>query len=804
MKLTTRLYRIVKGIFDKNGLAQEMTVAQGEKYCADGISLTCRQVAAEGIVLLKNDGALPLEKGQRVAVFGRCQLDYFCVGYGSGGDVKAPYKVSFADAMLSCAENGDISYDERLFATYKRWTSRPANEKDDGVWGHWPMSYPEMKLSEALVQAAAKNNDVAIVVIGRAAGEDRENKLAKGSYYLTDRETDMLDKVTRAFKKTVVIMDCGNIVDLSFVKEYKISALLYAWLGGMEAGNAVWDVLCGKVTPSGRLTDTIARKFDSYPSSANFGGKKFNNYTEDIYVGYRYFETFAKEEVLYPFGFGLSYTSFKTNVNSFSYADGHIILDLTVKNTGSYGGKDVVQVYIDAPQGRLGKPERVLAGFAKTKLLVCGESQKIVFNIADYVFSSYDDGRHCYVLEAGEYSVFAGSDVRNAQKVGVFIVDAEKILVRHQPICGVKNPFQRLVNRNGKTYEAVCCADYSLKERIENGMPEAVGYSGDKGYKLGDIVDGKITLEQFISQLTNDELEALSRGCGRMNASEGTPGNAGGFGGTVKSLKDKGIPVIITSDGPSGLRLNRYASLLPCGTAIASTWNVGLVNELYSALNSELIHYGIDVILGPGMNIHRNPLCGRNFEYYSEDPYLSGKIAAAAVMGIQRNKKSACVKHFACNNQEVRRNTNDSRVSERALREIYFKGFEICVKEAKPKNIMVSYNKINGVWSHYNYDIAQTLARGEWGYGGIFVTDWWMKKSRSPEFKNIRTNAYRIRSGVDVLMPGNMAKLKHGYVSDGTTLESLGREGGITRGELEYVAKNVLKFILSVRFSFDT
>lgn len=799
MKLTTRLYRIFRGIFDRAGLAQEMTVARGEKYCAEGMAALCRQTAAEGTVLLKNDGVLPLKGGVKIAVFGRCQLDYFCVGYGSGGDVKAPYKASFADGMKCAEERGDIVCDKALYDIYSAWTSTPRHEKDDGFWGHWPMCYPEMPIKDDIAREAAKHSDVAVVVIGRAAGEDRENKLKKGSYFLTDCERDMLAKVTSVFKKTVVVMDCGNIVDLGFTEEYNISALVYAWLGGMEAGNGVWDVLTGAVNPCGKLTDTIAKKHNYYPSSGNFGGKAFNNYCEDIYVGYRYFETFARDDVLYPFGYGLSYTQFGISVESFKRTASDCQLIVKVKNVGGCAGKEVVQVYASCPQGRLGKPEKVLVAFRKTRLLSAGEVQTLSFSIDNYAFASYDDFRNICVLEEGAYSLSVGCDVRNVQTAGVFSLDKEVVISRHSPVCKVKNPFDRLVNRGGKKYERVAVADYDLRDRIVSAMPSEVGFKGDKGYKLADVAEGKISLDEFISQLSNEELEALSRGKGEMNAEEGTDGNAGGYGGTIPSLKDKGVPVIVTCDGPSGLRLNRFASLLPCGTAIASTWNTELAEELYSAVNAEMVHYGVDTVLGPGMNIHRNPLCGRNFEYYSEDPYLTGKMGAAAVKGIQRNRKSACIKHFACNNQEVKRNTNDSRVSERALREIYLKGFEICVKEARPLNIMVSYNKINGVWAHYNYDLTKTLARGEWGFDGVFITDWWMQKSTSPEYPVLRTNAYRVRSGVDVLMPGNMSRLSHGYVSDGTTLESIGKEGGITRGELEYVAKNVLSYIIKVK-----
>jgi len=296
--------------------------------------------------------------------------------------------------------------------------------------------------------------------------------------------------------------------------------------------------------------------------------------------------------------------------------------------------------------------------------------------------------------------------------------------------------------------------------------------------------------------LSDEELEALSRGHGMMGSNLGVAGNAGAFGGVIESLRQKGVPPIITSDGPAGLRLKKYCALLPCGTALACTWNTELVETLSAKVGEEMIHYGVDVQLAPGMNIHRNPLCGRNFEYFSEDPLLSGKTAAAVVRGVQSQGKAACPKHFACNNQETNRNRNDSRVSERALREIYLRNFEIVIKEGKPLTIMTSYNKVNGVWSHYNYDLVTTILRGEWGYTGCVITDWWMQKAKSPEFPKLKNNAYRVRAQVDVLMPGDMGHIAKTYKSDGSLLKTLGQPDGITRGELRRTAKNVLMLAL--------
>ena len=284
-----------------------------------------------------------------------------------------------------------------------------------------------------------------------------------------------------------------------------------------------------------------------------------------------------------------------------------------------------------------------------------------------------------------------------------------------------------------------------------------------------------------------------------MGSNLGVAGNAGAFGGVIESLRIKGVAPIITSDGPAGLRLKKYCALQPCGTALACTWNTALIESLSRKVGEEMHHYGVDVQLAPGMNIHRNPLCGRNFEYFSEDPMLSGKMAAATVRGVQSTGKAACPKHFACNNQETNRNKNDSRVSERALREIYLRNFEIVVREAEPLVIMTSYNKVNGVWCHYNYDLVTTVLRGEWGYDGCVITDWWMQKSKSPEFPAIRDNAYRVRAQVDVLMPGDMGHLAKKYRSDGTLLPTIDSPDGITRGEIQRSARNVLKLVLKLK-----
>lgn len=339
-KLFRKMARFVVDKAMGNGLMQEETQASGASSVPPAMSALLREAAADGIVLLKNDGTLPLRRGARVAVFGRCQFDYFYVGYGSGGDVHPPYKVSPAAAIAEAVADGRLVQNADLLQAYRRWRAEPDNAPDDGWWGHWPLHYPEMPVSRVLAESAARESEVALVILGRAAGEDRENKLEKGSYYLTDEERALLDTVTAAFRKTVVVLDCGNIVDLSLLCRYgdKLSALVYAWQGGMESGHALVDVLTGAVAPSGKLADTVAVRYGDYPSALSFGGKHFNNYEEDIYVGYRYFESFARDRVLFPFGFGLTYTSFSLETESFRHDGGAFSVAVRVRNTGRAAG----------------------------------------------------------------------------------------------------------------------------------------------------------------------------------------------------------------------------------------------------------------------------------------------------------------------------------------------------------------------------------------------------------------------------------------------------------------------------------
>ncbi len=781
-----------------NTLAQ----AQGSGFAAGevtpGMPELIRAAAAEGAVLLKNNGVLPFSKEQTVSLFGRIQVNTFFVGYGSGGDVSAPYKVSYLEGIKNCDE---IKLNTELADIYTDWCAK--NPVFDSVWGMWPRYLPEMPLKDEVVKKAANCSDTAVVFIGRSSGEDRENILKKGSYYLTDEELNMLRLVTKHFKRVAVILNIGCIMDFSWLEEFgdKIGAVMLAWQGGMESGNAIADLLCGKFTPCGKLTDTVAKSYTDYPSSSNFGNKKFNNYEEDVFVGYRYFSTFDKEKVVYPFGFGLSYAKFDIECLSIDVGAENTEIKVKVKNiSDKYSGKEVVQVYYSADCEKLVKPGRQLVGFAKTKLLAPGEEQELVISYSNTSYASYDDSgvtgyKNAWVQEKGEYKIYVGNDAVNACNYASFA--AETKLVKQLSQCSAPTQgFNRIDSLDKNVKHPVPLNTKDIKALIKKRIPADIPMTGDKGYKLSDVKSGKVLMDDFVAQLSLDELEAISRGDYKMNSKLGADGNAGALGGVLQSLRDKGVTPVITTDGPSGIRLKASCSLLPIGTLLACSWNEELVEQLYTLVGREMLDRGSDVLLAPGMNIHRNPLCGRNFEYFSEDPLVTGKIAAAVVRGVQSGGLSACPKHFACNSQETNRCYNDSRLSERALREIYLKGFEICVKEANPKCIMTSYNKINGVWGHYNYELCMSVLTAEWGFDGMVMTDWWMRKSKSPEFPGLRDNAYRVRAGVDVLMPGDGRPGKG--KPDGTLLETYGKPDGITLGEMQRTAKNVLNLILNL------
>lgn len=768
----------------------------------EGLTKACRMAAAESFVLLKNEGGvLPVSENNTVSLFGRVQRDTFYVGYGSGGDVNAHHTVSFIQGIRI---NGKIRLNEDLAERYRQWCRH--NRVDNGYWGHWPMCYEEMHINEGIAKQAAKNTDTAIVFIGRAAGEDRENTLTKGSFYLTDEEENMLWCVRKYFPRMAVILNIGNIIDFSWAEKYDIPCIGICWQGGMETGNAVADIISGRLSPSGKLTDTIARAYEAYPTSGNFGGKQKNHYEEDIFVGYRYFETFDKNVVLFPFGHGLSYSAFSLESPQFTEDEEAVTVSLRVKNTGAFAAKETLQIYCSIENGPLPAPAMQLVAFCKTDLLQPECAGELHFRIQKSFLACFDDSgvtgfQNAWVLQKGDYRFYAGFSVRENTLIGETEIKDNILIRQSSEICAPKAEerlmrLRPIATENGvyRTYEPAPAARNDVRSEILTSLPADLPENTDRTSTLFDVLEGRLTLEQFTASLNDTELEAISRGDYIMNSPLGATGNAGVFGGVTESLRARHVLPVTCTDGPSGIRLAASSALLPSGTALACTMNPDLIREVYALLGEEMADRGSDILLAPGMNIHRDPLCGRNFEYFSEDPLITGRAAAAVVKGLNDAGVSGCPKHFACNNQETNRTKNDSVVSQRALREIYWKGFEICVKTASPRAIMTSYNKVNCVWSHYNYEMVTKLLRGEWGYQGMVMTDWWMQKSASPEFPQLRDQAYRVRAGVDVLMPGGERVGKK--QPDGTLLETLGQPDGITRGEIQSVALHVLRFIL--------
>lgn len=773
-----------------------------EKYTAKA-----RQAVAEGQVLLLNQNhVLPLPKGSHVAVFGRMQLHYYKSGTGSGGMVNVNKVTGILEAL---EESEDVQVYEPLVGVYREWEKD--HPFDEGVgWGNEPWSQEEMELNEALVEEAAEKNEYAIVILARTAGEDKDNKMLEGAYCLTSIEEDMLQKVRKSFAKMIVLLNTGNIMDMSFMDQYRPDAVMYVWQGGMIGGLGTVDVLIGKVCPSGRLSDTIAAQMSDYPADPYFGGLEQNLYVEDIYVGYRYFESAAKSKVLYPFGFGLSYTTFSMEADGFSYAEKQVSFVMKVTNTGSVAGKEVVQVYAKAPLGKLGKPARVLIDFKKTKELMPGECETLTFAIPTSVFASYNEVSTAgmpvgWILEAGEYTIYAGGNVRDAYAVGSFTLDELQIVEECRNALAPTTAFKRMkmtaANEHAEAagvyeiaMEEVPLRVVSPEEKRNAELPESCEITGDRGIKLADVKAGKATLDEFVAQLTEEELASIVRGEG-MGSPKVTAGTAAAFGGVTKSLLEKGIPCGCCDDGPSGMRLDSgmKAFSLPNGTLLACTFNTQLNEELYAFTAVEMIKNRVDILLGPGMNIHRHPLNGRNFEYFSEDPLLTGKMAAAQVRGLKSAGMTGSLKHFCGNNQETRRHTSNSIISERALREIYLRGFEIAVKEAKADAVMTTYGPVNGIWTSSNYDLVTDILRKQWGFEGVVMTDWWAYVCREGD-KPAKTDfATMVKAQNDLYMVcPDSEKNEHGD----NTVESL-HDGSLTLGELQRCAKNICRFMMN-------
>ena len=638
------------------------------------------------------------------------------------------------------------------------------------------MHVEEAQVPDDLIADAANHADTAIVTFSRFSAEGTDRRPIGGDYYLSDLEKDLLKRLTISFRKVIVVQNTGAVMDCEDIADNPdVQGLLLCWQAGMQGGQAVADILCGDTNPSGKLPDTIVKSYDVCPSKDDFiESMQYVPYSEDIFVGYRYYATIPgkADGVRYPFGFGLSYTSFALRGAICGEKDGKITAAVQVTNTGKAPGKEVVQLYFSAPQGKLGKPARELAAFAKTRLLHPGESETVALTFDVRDMASYDDlgkiQKAAYVLEKGDYTFFLGTSLTQAEKLDfVYSVDSDVITAQYETRCRPFNLPSRL------------CAD-GTREALPTGEaaytyidPTDVRYTHTETKIPFKEVGETITLDAFVDQLTVDALKELVAGHPPTGVA-----NTGCFGG----IRRLGIPAVPTADGPAGLRLDTETGVLttafPCATLLAATWNADVCFSVGAAAAAEVRENNLGVWLAPALNIHRNTLCGRNFEYFSEDPLLAGKLAAAEIRGIQSQKVVVSMKHFACNNKEVNRYASDSRLSERALREIYLRGFEIAVKEANPWTIMSSYNLINGLHTSENYELLTGILRDEWGYDGMVITDWGAQSSPSVE----------LRAGNDLKMPV-------GYPDE---LQAALDSGTITTAHLKTCAMRVLKMFMKL------
>lgn len=771
-----------------------------------------RRAASEGMVLLKNQGdLLPFHTGQKLAVFGKACVDYVKGGGGSG-DVTVAYTRNLMEGLKIKEQEGKVE----VFWPAARYYEKEI--RDQYAQGYCPGMTVEPEVPEELLTQAKAFTDTAIITICRYSGEGWDRKsiadkafaggdqslaqlsakiFENGDFCLTEAEKKMVEKVKTAFPHVAVVLNVGGMLDTSWFKEdEKISAVLLAWQGGIEGGLAAADILCGDVNPSGKLTDTFAGTLEDYPSSESFHESlDYVNYEEDVYVGYRYFESFpqAKEKVIYPFGYGLSYTTFEISVKDLKVEKDKVSVKAEVTNLGKRAGKEVVQVYYSAPQGKLGKPALELGAFEKSRLLAPGESQTMLLEFPVSSMGSFDDmgkiSRSAYVLEAGNYSFYVGNSAENLEKWGepwnlgedrIICQLTSKAAPYHLPKRLTGDGSYEMLPERKLELEPLGLPEQDM-DLLEGMEPADRGYGqrirremkASEKHLLREVAEGKLSLEEFMEQLSDRDLAELLGG-------QPNTGVANTYG--MGNLREYGVPNVMTADGPAGLRIKPqchvYTTAWPCATMLACTWNTRLVEEIGAAGASEVKENNIGIWLTPAMNIHRSPLCGRNFEYYSEDPLVAGKMGAAMVRGIQSQHVAASVKHFACNNKESNRKDSDSRVSERALREIYLKGFEIVVKESDPWTIMSSYNLINGHRASENKDLLTGILRDEWGFKGIVTTDWW---TRGEHYKEAKA--------------GNDIKMGCGYPD--RLLMAL-EKGLITREEIKICAKSILEMILKL------
>lgn len=768
-----------------------------------------RALAAESMVLLKNTyNTLPLLGSQEepvpVAVFGVGQI-YTVKGGTGSGNVNNLKTTSLLEGLENCPS---IAPDGLLARKYRAWCLSHENLCVEGFMEPKGYFNEEMPLSPEEIRSHAACNDAAIMVLTRVAGEGADMQAQEGMIYLTQAERKLMDAITAHFEKTVLLLNTAGYLEIG---EYapKFSAVLFMGLPGQDAG-AVADVLTGEVLPSGHLTDTWPLRYTQYPSAGDYSQKHFNGsmaetmgraqeqvnvyYRDDIYVGYRYFDTFG-EEVLYPFGYGLTYGKTELAAYAFSATGDRISVCATVENTGSvFPARQVMQVYLSCPDGELLQPKQKLCAFQKTRLLSPGEEEtlEMEFRLSD--FASFDEKTASYVLEKGLYYVRLGADSRSTTVCGAVMLPQTVTTLMLSDRMGHTPQDFAIISPEG-----VPCYTYPGEaEELAFAKAHAVRLSprdfrtvkaryhapreqlkpGRTGLRLRDVQEGKCSLSEFVASIAPSDLCKLVCGIGMdfsgmpeslREAPDFAPPFNGILGGggmkvpgaageTADLFETYGIPPITLADGPAGIRIaqqvkddagtvlrQQLCTAFPVGSLLACSWDRQVLTRFGAAVAAEMLEYGVELWLAPGMNIHRNPLCGRNFEYFSEDPLVSGFCAAAITEGVQKHGVGVTIKHFAGNNQETLRTNSNDIVSQRALREIYLKGFELAVKASQPYSIMTAYNDINGMPSANNYDLCTAICREEWGFKGFIMTDWG---------GGISMPALSMCAGNDMIQPG--------------------------------------------------
>ena len=787
-----------------------------------------RRAAAEGFVLLKNDGVLPLRE-KRIALYGSGARMTVKGGTGSGA-VRERYSVTVAQGLeaagFEIATTGWLDRFDKFYAdTYEEY--RQAMEKKvEGVREFYrilgmipPFKHPT-GIPVTPEDVAASACDTAVYVLARQAGEGNDRRDEQGDYRLDDVERENLEFVSKSYKNFIVIINAGGVIDVSFLDTLHVSALVYFVQGGEEGGNALADVLSGKVNFSGKLATSWAYRFEDLPSNATYsylGGDPHNQeYNEGIYVGYRFFESFNVRP-RFPFGFGLSYTRFETRFTGLTLRRGAVEVRAEVKNIGPVPGREVAQLYATVPFGESGAEKIRLVGFSKTSTLSPGALEEITLTVPVRELASYDEGRAAWVLREGAYILRLGNSSEDASPCAVLTLSGEALLEQCVNVCPPEHAIHELRPPERQPEDTSALPVYPLEAYLPEPVVHTYGRPEEPADGLADT-------------MTPEQLATLVLGGGTSNQNLQVEA-MGASGTTTPALYEAlGIPNVILSDGPAGLNLTsqvvempdgstrsarvpevmeayrrylfgiagmvlrsrmadpsegtvhyQYATAWPCSQLLAQSFDPELLERVGQAVGAEMEAFGVTVWLAPGMNIHRNPLCGRTFEYYSEDPLLSGKMAAAIVRGIQSHPgKFMSVKHFAANNCELERNFSSSNMTERTLRELYLRGFEIAVKESAPGTVMAAYNKINGVYCTNNYDLLVKVLRNEWGFKGLVMSDWdAMKADRSDPALPLSGDVQKAHAAqCDLVCPGRPDQheaLMKGLETGAVKLEDLRR-----------------------------